>query len=469
MISMMTIRTKLLTALLCLVALFGIVCVVAWQSLLRVAESTDTIVHVWQEMEVVHSVRTRLDLAMHPLHNWFIVGDPQYQTMFASHYQDLTDQVERVKRLNFGADGAPAVRALESHVQGLGKAARRLLAAPSADRREIVRQLDGIYRDFHSPAVVATERLHHLQHERMERAHADAQRAKRQALTVTIAGGVMAILLALALGFVGAELISRPIRQLQQTAQSIGQGDLSQRVSVTTHDEIADLAQEFNRMAERLNESYSTLEQKVAERTHELSLSILEAHHRIKNNLQAVADVLTLCLLDNAETFPRKVLEDSVSRVQTIALVHEFLSQDADIRLVNVREVLDRLITLAVTAHEGQSPHLKVATDFNDVWLPSRQTTALALVANELISNALKHGLRGREGGRLEVRLQRENSHVSLRVRDNGAGLPPDFDVVAHAHVGLRVTRRLVERDLSGQLRLHRNGGTCAEVSFDVE
>jgi two-component sensor histidine kinase len=464
----MTIRTKLLTALLCLVALFGIVGIVACQSLLRVAAGTDTITRVWREMEIVHDVRTQLDLAMHPLHNWFIVGDPQYRTMFAEHYQDLTSKVGKVKHLKFGAGGVESVQALDGKVRDLGKAARRLFAAPSADRHEIVRQLDGIYRDFYSPAVAVTERLLSMQHERLLRAHAAAQQAKRQALTVTLAGGGVAILLALGVGFVGAELISRPIHQLRQTAHLIGQGDLSQRVRVATHDEIADLAQEFNRMAERLNESYSTLEQKVAERTHELSLSILEAHHRIKNNLQAVADMLTLCLLDSSETLPRKVLEDSVSRVQTIALVHEFLSQDADVRHVNAREILEKLVTADVTAHEGQSPRLQVVTNFADVWLPSKQATALALVANELISNALKHGLRGREGGRLEVSLQPEGHRVTLRVYDDGTGLPPDFDVATHSNVGLRITRRLVERDLNSQLRLHANGGTWAEVNFDV-
>jgi two-component sensor histidine kinase len=102
-----------------------------------------------------------------------------------------------------------------------------------------------------------------------------------------------------------------------------------------------------------------------------------------------------------------------------------------------------------------------------EVWLGSKQATALALVLSELLHNALEHAFPdGR--GRVAVELGQEGSEVWVRVRDDGVGLPEGFSVERHAQLGLRIVRDLVSRDLRGTFSLRSCGGTVAEVRFQL-
>ena len=88
----------------------------------------------------------------------------------------------------------------------------------------------------------------------------------------------LSTLLALLLGGYLARRIAEPIRQLQAGAERLGEGELSQRVSVAGSDEIGKLAERFNSMAGRIQESQETLEQKVRDRTRELEKSLEDLH-----------------------------------------------------------------------------------------------------------------------------------------------------------------------------------------------
>jgi two-component sensor histidine kinase len=94
----------------------------------------------------------------------------------------------------------------------------------------------------------------------------------------------------------------------------------------------------------------------------------------------------------------------------------------------------------------------------------------LALILNELVGNAAKHAFgkdgRGARRNGLSVSLRGENEELVLRVKDNGPGLPADFDLARHSQVGLDVVRTLAERDLDGRLTLLSQGGVLAEVRF---
>jgi two-component sensor histidine kinase len=98
--------------------------------------------------------------------------------------------------------------------------------------------------------------------------------------------------------------------------------------------------------------------------------------------------------------------------------------------------------------------------------LSSRTVTTLALILNELVSNAGKHAFQEGRGGTLSISLDREGEELALRVRDDGPGLPDGFDLDAHAHVGLDVVRVLAERDLDGRFSVAGEDGVVAEVRF---
>ena len=134
-------------------------------------------------------------------------------------------------------------------------------------------------------------------------------------------------------------------------------------------------------------------------------------HHRIKNNLQTVADLLSLEM--SASPSPaarRKSLRDSVTRIKSIAAVHELLSLE-QLRLTDITELARQVcdISLKHLVH----PNHQVTAEIHGppIYLPSKQATALALVMNELIANTLEHtfSLNGRDR-RLEIGLVQDGA-----------------------------------------------------------
>lgn len=207
-------------------------------------------------------------------------------------------------------------------------------------------------------------------------------------------------------------------------------------------------------------------ERRSREMAEQLKLSVREAHHRIKNNLQAISDLLHLELTAGRGGCPEEALRGSIERIQAIATVHDLLTQDDDVRVVDARAVLERLVPMVLRSNGVGPEAVAVKLSVGPVPLSSRRATALALIANELVSNAAKHAFKNGRNGELTLSLHQANDELVLRARDDGPGLPADFALATHAHVGLDVVRTLAERDLDGAFTLSSSGGVLAEVRF---
>lgn len=188
---------------------------------------------------------------------------------------------------------------------------------------------------------------------------------------------------------------------------------------------------------------------------------IREMHHRIKNNLQTVAMLMQLQLPDAEKLDTRQVLQTNIHRIRSIAAVHEVLS-DRGFRLVNVKEVLERITQ--TTAEMMTAPTLDVRLHVfgEPLRLPSRPATALALVVNELVQNALEHGFAGRTSGEIEISLGRSAEELIVLVRDNGVGLPASYT----PGLGLEIAETVVADDLRGRIKFNRPAQGGAEVSI---
>lgn len=193
-----------------------------------------------------------------------------------------------------------------------------------------------------------------------------------------------------------------------------------------------------------------------------------EVHHRVKNNLQSVASVLRMQLRRLDRVSAEQALEDSINRIQSIALVHETLSQ-GEIGRVDAGELIGR-ISRMLTADLPHPPQITLQLEGGPVLLLSREATALALVCTELLQNAMRHGAApGESLSRIDVRLECAEQRVELRIADDGRGLPPQFDLSRSANLGLAIVVDLTSDVLKGEFRLMSSGGTIAIVSFPVD
>lgn len=205
-----------------------------------------------------------------------------------------------------------------------------------------------------------------------------------------------------------------------------------------------------------------------ARRAEALATLVQEMHHRIKNNLQTVADLLSLEMSSSPSPAARRSLRDSVTRIKSIAAVHELLSAE-QVRLTDITELARQVCDISLRHLVRPDRQIKAEVTGGAIYLPSKQATAFALVMNELIANALEHAFSlTPRGGLLRIDLSQDGPQVTVTVRDNGRGLPPDFDIEHARGLGLQIARTLAEKDLAGTLRLRNqpDGGSEARLMF---
>ncbi len=185
----------------------------------------------------------------------------------------------------------------------------------------------------------------------------------------------------------------------------------------------------------------------------------LEANHRIKNNLQLIADLLSLEASKPRASLP-SVVDVTLGRVQAVAAVHALLSSSGNGQ-IQTRLVLERVLNLLTERIGAEMPvEARVVGSFPD--LDPQRATWLAVAVNELATNAILHGFSG-GGGRLVLRLEAAPD-CRVVVEDDGAGTCGRAE-----GLGLSLVRRLVQEGLHGDLDIHSDGsGTRAEIVFPV-
>lgn len=232
-----------------------------------------------------------------------------------------------------------------------------------------------------------------------------------------------------------------------------------------TEDDLA-LLQAFTDTASIAIENAELYEE--ARRSAETASTLLqEMHHRVRNNLQTVAALISLQLRQVEGSETERHLQDAIGRVQAIASVHDLLSDERRLSGATI-DAIARLVAdeLKVTLIPP-STHVTFDIGRTDVVVPTRQATVLALLFNELISNSIEHGFAGKKHGRIVIRTWKIGNLISIEVENDGNALPAGFDPNGKAGIGLRIIQRLVESDLKGEFSLERGiDSTIARMVF---
>ncbi|MFN7154773.1 MAG: sensor histidine kinase [Acidovorax sp.] len=179
----------------------------------------------------------------------------------------------------------------------------------------------------------------------------------------------------------------------------------------------------------------------------ERTVLLQEVHHRVKNNLQIIASLLNL-QARGAAPEAQQALQDSQNRVMAMALTHQLLYERNDFSTLELGPYLRRLVASLRDIH-GETLRrvdLKVEAPDTGLSIDLNQAVPVALVVNELLINALKHGF-GTDGqGSVTVRAGRLKRCIVVTVADTGIGMPVGFDLHKAASLGLRLVSLLTEQ-----------------------
>ncbi len=199
------------------------------------------------------------------------------------------------------------------------------------------------------------------------------------------------------------------------------------------------------------------------------SALIREIHHRVKNNLQTIAALLRMQARRTGSPEVLDMLKQSINRILSIALVHEFLSKEEspeEANFISIREVTQRILSEVTQGILDPVKSIRILLDGADFRLPPQQATSCALVINELLQNAVEHGFETKNEGTIQVTLQDQDGLLVIEVVDTGQGLPSNFDIERDGSLGLQIIQTLVREDLKGQFTLANTNGVHARVAF---
>lgn len=200
--------------------------------------------------------------------------------------------------------------------------------------------------------------------------------------------------------------------------------------------------------------------------------TISEIHHRVKNNLQTVSALLRLQARKTKNEEVKQELKEAQRRVQTIATVHEGLSQTVD-EIVDYDAVISNLLKMSVDLATMKDQHIHIRYVGKFGMMPAQDATPLSLVLTELITNAVEHGFEGRMEGNITISVGRSGNNLNVVVEDDGSGLATEENNgmarSSGSGLGTQIINTFVTNDFGGTVRWEDRRGGGTRVVLDMK
>ncbi len=211
-------------------------------------------------------------------------------------------------------------------------------------------------------------------------------------------------------------------------------------------------------------------ERKVAERRIQDLLTekealLQEVHHRVKNNMSSVASLLSLQAETVEDAATSTALIEARSRLQSMEVLYDKLYRAENIDELSLDSYLPSLVNEIVRVLPTQT-RIAVHTRVEDCRVPVKVLSILGIIANELVTNSIKHAFTGRDDGMIEVDAAcHDGKRVKVVVGDDGKGLPESIGIDSGEGFGLTLVSTLA-RQIHGTISIERVGGTQYTLTF---
>lgn len=195
----------------------------------------------------------------------------------------------------------------------------------------------------------------------------------------------------------------------------------------------------------------------------EQTILLQEVNHRVKNNLSIVSSLMNLQSEKSHDDYHKQLFMECRNRLDSIASVHELIYKAKTYSHINFKEYLNEIIQHISGSYQSFN-HIKIIKGITDVHVDISSAIPLALIVNELITNAYKHAFKNKKDGIIEVSLLENNKQVFLTIKDNGDGF--DKTIIPKNSIGMDILSGLIEQ-IEGKCNLTSDEkGTVYKISF---
>ncbi len=215
------------------------------------------------------------------------------------------------------------------------------------------------------------------------------------------------------------------------------------------------------------NRNISRLNRSIQNRLQERDTLIKEIHHRVKNNLQVVASLLSLQSSFIKDEKIKMLFRYSQYRINSMGMVHEMLYKSDDLNRIDYGAYVKELVNTLILSMKGDKSKIRLEMEIDNIRLNIDTSIPLGLMINEIITNSLKYGFSDAEEGIIAVKMNRSSTFsYSLRIGDNGSGIPKDINFRNTKSLGLKLIHKLALQ-LRGNIEMDNSKtGTNYIITF---
>ncbi|MCU0848401.1 MAG: PAS domain S-box protein [Spirochaetes bacterium] len=198
----------------------------------------------------------------------------------------------------------------------------------------------------------------------------------------------------------------------------------------------------------------------------EKEVLLREIHHRVKNNMQIISSLINLQARLITDEKIRHEIYEIRERVSSMALIHELLYQTDNFTSINFNKYLNTMIINLFRGYEIDQSRIKIEINIDEnLTLPMEKAIPAGLIFNELITNSLKYAFEKTGTGTISIGLKKNGVELYLFVRDDGSGLPEDFENRRKETLGFELVE-ILTKQIKGRLEIKKGGGTEVGIYF---
>jgi len=218
-----------------------------------------------------------------------------------------------------------------------------------------------------------------------------------------------------------------------------------------------------------LQDKQKRAEKQTRQSLKEKKVLLSEIHHRVRNNLQIISSLLSFAGDQIHNKKIKAICEGAKARIHTMAMIHNILYERKRFDKINMKKYIQQLLAYLLQIYRTEKCPIEYKINCPRLYLPSNNAIHVALILNEIISNALKYDFKKGDKGEIIITVKKsEKNTIYFSIMDNGIGIPEDFDINKTSSLGMRLINSLVKDQLKGTLEIKKEKGTEFIIKFRI-
>lgn len=205
------------------------------------------------------------------------------------------------------------------------------------------------------------------------------------------------------------------------------------------------------------------MEIKLNESLEDIKMLFSELQHRVKNSFNLISSIIDLMRFDSESELLDSAFEDLGYRVRAISEMYTVLYQSNSVKDIDMDIYLHKLVQSIPV-----NPGTLVKCDLASFKMPAKDAATIGLIANELITNSIKHAFPIVNNSLISVKLLKKKKNIFFEISDNGIGISKDINPATAKSMGMTLVYNLVQQ-LNGNVDISNKKGTCFSITFPLE